>query len=181
MDRYRDCLSRVASVCSRPAPSTQSCDAAVAQALWNDLKDTGDAAAMNAFADTCAGTPFADIARARARSLSAGSGALTASGAAPEPALTLDQIEGEWTGVAPGWRIEMTIEGSKYRADAYAGGRRLVFRGRINTDMTVVHERFFGGGWYERRLVGRFPTISISNTGGGGAPGFEKVRLTKSP
>ena len=83
-DAYRACLSRAAAECGaarRPetAPRQAAGGDATMLAIWNEIKDSGDAAALESFADSYDGNPLAALARSRAA-------ALRSDAAAPAPA-----------------------------------------------------------------------------------------------
>lgn len=71
IETYRDCLTLVARQCAvaaAPAP-VEPPDAEAMLAIWNEVKDSGDAEALDAFADLYPTTPLAALARNRARAL----------------------------------------------------------------------------------------------------------------
>lgn len=73
LDAYRDCLGLVASQCDAAADPTTGTrgagDAATMTAIWGEVKDSGDVAALRSFAETYPGTPLAALAISRAAAL----------------------------------------------------------------------------------------------------------------
>ena len=86
---YRACLSRAAQECTaaRPPavaatpPAPASSDDATMLAIWNEIKNSGDVATLESFAEAYDGRPLAALARSKAASLRAGGG----HNAAPAP------------------------------------------------------------------------------------------------
>lgn len=72
--RYRDCLGRIAELCteadaSAAAPNAPAPTAADMLAVWTEVKDSGDAEALDAFAENFPNSALSALARRRADAL----------------------------------------------------------------------------------------------------------------
>ena len=79
LNNYRECLALVASQCgatddSAGGASRGAGDAATMTMIWNEVKDSGDVAALESFAETYPGTPLAALARRKVDELRGGGG-----------------------------------------------------------------------------------------------------------
>ena len=72
LDKYRECLTTVISACARPKREEQrtvTLPSGDMLAIWNEVKDSGDANALETFAQNFEGTTLGALAASRARSL----------------------------------------------------------------------------------------------------------------
>ena len=150
-------------------------------AAWAKVSLSRDPEELIRYAEQYPTSPFASVATQNAKRYS------RAASASQGGAEKISSIQGDWIAEGDDWRIELTIDGSDVSARVNPPSSlhlfdELKFSGDINENLWInasIRNGRFSRGYWNARLRGRFPVITLYPRSDAGGPGISYAKLRR--